>query len=339
MASSLSTSLRLADRFDVFRALGDGSFGTVTRARVREVPATAASDGLTHLKPNTVVAIKSMKKKFADPADYLRLREVLFLRTLPPHENLVRAHEIFLDLSTCKLHIIMECLDMNLYQFLTARNGVRLELSVVRSMLVQISHGLYHIHEHGYFHRDVKPENILVTIGANSSTVPIVKLSDFGLVRDVRSDAPYTGYVSTRWYRAPEILLKAGIYGMPVDIWALGAVGIEIATLRPCFPGQNEWDQIVRVCEMLGSPDSQSSPGGSWPTASLLATKLGFVIPTGKPAADIYTYILSSASDVTTLRAAAEYRQLASFVSACLRWDPKARPTIAECLEFPFLTG
>lgn len=59
-----------------------------------------------------------------------------------------------------------------------------------------------YMHKHGFFHRDLKPENVLVNIQG------VLKIIDFGLAREIRSRPPYTDYVATRWYRAPEILLK-----------------------------------------------------------------------------------------------------------------------------------
>ena len=69
------------------------------------------------------------------------------------------------------------------------------------------------MHRLGFFHRDLKPENILA---AGSDTV---KIADFGLAREIRSRPPYTDYVSTRWYRAPEVLLRSTMYSAPIDIW------------------------------------------------------------------------------------------------------------------------
>lgn len=60
--------------------------------------------------------------------------------------------------------------------------------------------GLAFMHRHGYFHRDLKPENLLCC------GPELVKIGDFGLARETRSRPPYTDYVSTRWYRAPEVL-------------------------------------------------------------------------------------------------------------------------------------
>lgn len=58
------------------------------------------------------------------------------------------------------------------------------------------------MHRHGFFHRDLKPENLLCC------GPELVKIADFGLAREIRSRPPYTDYVSTRWYRAPEVSFK-----------------------------------------------------------------------------------------------------------------------------------
>lgn len=103
----------------------------------------------------------------------------------------------------------------------------------IRSWLRQALQGLAYIHSQGCFHRDIKPENILV----RGSTV---KLADLGLVRKIDSVRPGTEYVSTRWYRAPEVLLRDPGYGPPIDIFGLGAVAAELFRLRPLFPGTSE---------------------------------------------------------------------------------------------------
>ncbi|KAF2145797.1 uncharacterized protein K452DRAFT_324655 [Aplosporella prunicola CBS 121167] len=331
----------LEDKFEVLKDVGDGSFGSVSLARVRSAGAHIARRG-------TLVAIKTMKKSFDNFNHCLELREVIFLRSLPNHPHLVPALDIFLDPMTKKLHIAMEYMDGNLYQLMKARDHKRLDCSTVKSILFQIISGLEHIHEHNFFHRDIKPENILVSTSAPDtgnafkrysslvtppSTPPsyTIKIADFGLARETHSKLPFTTYVSTRWYRAPEVLLRAGEYSAPVDIWAIGAMAVEIATLKPLFPGGNEVDQVWRVCEIMGSPGSWVNKhgskvgGGEWKDGVRLAQKLGFSFPKMAPHA------------MDTILQSPEWpASLANFVTWCLMWDPKHRPTSTQALCHEF---
>ncbi|KAJ5317088.1 hypothetical protein N7508_001596 [Penicillium antarcticum] len=330
----------LEDRFEVIKEIGDGSFGSVAVARVRTAGAHIARRG-------TMVAIKTMKKTFDSLAPCLDLREVIFLRTLPIHPHLVPALDIFLDPLSRKLHICMEYMDGNLYQLMKARDHKAFDGKHVKSILYQILSGLDHIHAHHFFHRDIKPENILVSTSAPNdstfsrysnlvtppSTPPVytVKIADFGLARETHSKQPYTTYVSTRWYRAPEVLLRAGEYSAPVDMWAMGAMAVEIATLKPLFPGGNEVDQVWRVCEIMGSPGNWYSKsgakigGGEWREGSRLAHKLGFTFPKMAP------HAMDAVLQPPQWPAA-----FAEFVTWCLMWDPKNRPTSTQALNHEY---
>ncbi|KAI9820610.1 MAG: hypothetical protein M1827_004979 [Pycnora praestabilis] len=334
----------LEDKFEVLKDIGDGSFGSVVLARVRSAGSHVARRG-------TMVAIKTMKKTFESFAPCLELREVIFLRSLPIHAHLVPALDIFLDPLSKKLHICMEYMDGNLYQLMKARDHKSLDGSSVKSILFQILSGLEHIHAHSFFHRDIKPENILVSTTSNQesgnalrrysalmtppSTPPsyTVKIADFGLARETHSKLPFTTYVSTRWYRAPEVLLRAGEYSAPVDIWAIGAMAVEIATLKPLFPGGNEVDQVWRVCEIMGSPGNWYNKaggkvgGGDWREGTRLAGKLGFSFPKMAPH-----------SIDTILQQPHWPAALSDFVTWCLMWDPKNRPTSVQALNHEYFT-
>ena len=69
--------------------------------------------------------------------------------------------------------------------------------------------------------RDIKPENILIIDEC-------LKLADFGSCRGIYSKQPYTEYISTRWYRAPECLLTDGYYTQKMDMWGVGCVFFEV---------------------------------------------------------------------------------------------------------------
>ena len=193
----------------------------------------------------------------------------------------------------------------NLYQLTKSRKGRPLAGGLVASIFKQIIEGLHHIHQHGYFHRDMKPENLLITTtglddypaftppGQQPTSAPekdvivIVKLADFGLARETASEPPYTEYVSTRWYRAPEVLLRSRDYSSPVDMWALGTILAELVNIKPLFPGDTEVDQVLQICDILGDPtpgygrDSRGRQrgGGGWERGIRMADAVGFQWP------------------------------------------------------------
>ena len=104
------------------------------------------------------------------------------------------------------------------------------------------------MHRNGIFHRDIKPENILL------KDDNMIKLADLGSCKGIYSKPPFTEYISTRWYRAPECLLTDGYYNYKMDIWGVGCVFFEMLSLFPLFPGDDEIDQVGKIHSILGSP-------------------------------------------------------------------------------------
>ncbi|KAG5054552.1 hypothetical protein JHK85_007062 [Glycine max] len=123
------------------------------------------------------------------------------------HPNIIKLKEVVRENN--ELFFIFEYMDCNLYQLIKEREKPFSE-EEIRCFMRQVLQGLSHMHKKGFFHRDLKPENMLVTND-------VLKIADFGLAREVSSMPPYTQYVSTRWYRAPEVLLRAPCYTPAVD--------------------------------------------------------------------------------------------------------------------------
>jgi len=117
----------------------------------------------------------------------------------------------------------------------------------VKNLMWQLLRALEFCHTHNVVHRDIKPENLLIS--ANG----VLKLCDFGFARTLAGPAGrYTDYVSTRWYRAPELLVGDQGYGKAVDIWAVGCLMAEIAHGLPLFPGESDLDQLSHIIWCFG---------------------------------------------------------------------------------------
>ena len=198
------------------------------------------------IKNGKYVAIKCMKNHFDSLEQVNNLREIQALRRLSPHQNIIKLLEVLYDQPTGRLALVFELMDMNVYEMIKGRRHYIAE-EKVKSYMYQLIKAMDHMHSNGIFHRDVKPENILIMDN-------MLKVADFGSCRGIYSKQPYTEYISTRWYRAPECILTDGYYTYKMDMWGVGCVFFEIMSLYPLFPGTNELDQIEKIHNISGTP-------------------------------------------------------------------------------------
>ncbi|XP_032359730.1 serine/threonine-protein kinase MAK isoform X6 [Etheostoma spectabile] len=284
----------MMNRYTTLRQLGDGTYGSVLMGRSNE--------------SGELVAIKRMKRKFYSWEECMNLREVKSLKKLN-HANVVKLKEVIRE--NDHLYFVFEYMKENLYQLMKDRKKLFPE-SVLRNISFQILQGLSFIHKHGFFHRDMKPENLLC-MGPE-----LVKIADFGLAREIRSKPPYTDYVSTRWYRAPEVLLRSSTYSSPIDLWAVGCIMAELYTLRPLFPGNSEVDEIFKICQVLGTVKKTD-----WSEGYQLASAMNFRFPQCVPT-HLKTLIPNASNEAIAL------------MKDMLQWDPKKRPTAVQALRYPY---
>jgi len=198
------------------------------------------------IKNGKYMAIKCMKNHFDSLDQVNNLREIQALRRLSPHPGVIKLAEVLYDQPTGRLALVFELMDMNIYELIRGRRQYLPEPKV-KAYMYQLLKSMDHMHRNGIFHRDIKPENILITDDE-------LKLADFGSCRGIYSKQPYTEYISTRWYRAPECLLTDGFYNYKMDLWGVGCVFFEVMSLYPLFPGTNELDQVAKIHNILGTP-------------------------------------------------------------------------------------
>jgi protein kinase len=286
-------------RYEIVEHIGDGAFGTVMKCIDKET--------------GTYVAIKKMKERHRTWEECLELKEVKSLRKIGKvgHPNIVEMKTVFRDNDF--LHLVFELCGPSLLKVVKDHPDGFPE-AFIRSTITQLLSGLNVVHQQGFFHRDIKPENILFSGDT-------LKILDFGLAREIRSRPPYTQYAGTRWYRAPEILLRNSFYNAPVDIWAVGAITAELFSTRPLFQGTSETDQIFKICGVLGPPTT-----ATWPDGVKLAARLGLKFAPGTP-----TGIAAAVPNASP--------EALEFIGALLALDPNKRPSVKKALTMPFLQG
>nr|XP_045363872.1 cyclin-dependent kinase-like 3 isoform X5 [Camelus bactrianus] len=218
------------EMYETLGKVGEGSYGTVMKCK--------------HKDTGQIVAIKIFYEKPEKSVNKIAAREIKFLKQFH-HENLVNLIEVFRQKR--KIHLVFEFIDHTVLDELQHYcHG--LESKRLRKYLFQILRAIEYLHNNNIIHRDIKPENILV------SQSGITKLCDFGFARTLAAPGDvYTDYVATRWYRAPELVLKDTSYGKPVDIWALGCMIIEMATGNPYLPSSSDLDLLHKIVLKVGN--------------------------------------------------------------------------------------
>lgn len=223
------------------RKLGCGTYGEVVKV-------------LSTINPEEAFAVKKifLDNEDDDGVPSTALREISLVRELN-HPNIVKLQSIIRTQG--RLWLVFEYCDFDLKK-LYDLNSKPMNPIIVQSFMFQLLKGVAYCHNHRVLHRDLKPQNLLVTSEGT------LKLADFGLARAFNIPFKhYTHEVVTLWYRCPEILLGCDVYDTSVDLWSAGTIMAEMLTHNPLFVGDSEIATIFKIFRLLGTPDDTNWPG------------------------------------------------------------------------------
>ncbi|XP_061346831.1 mitogen-activated protein kinase kinase kinase 3-like [Gastrolobium bilobum] len=119
---------------------------------------------------------------------------------------------------------------------------------VIQNYTRQIVSGLAYLHGRNTVHRDIKGANILVDPNGE------IKLADFGMAKHINSSASMLSFKGSPYWMAPEVVMNANGYSLPVDIWSLGCTILEMATSKP------PWSQYEGVAAIFKIGNSKDMP-------------------------------------------------------------------------------
>ncbi|MFH4977475.1 hypothetical protein AB6A40_004184 [Gnathostoma spinigerum] len=281
-------------RYEKIKHLGEGQFANVYKAK--------------DLETNEFVAIKKIKlgsrHEAMDGVNRTALREIKLLQELS-HENIIGLLDVIGHKTNIQL--VFDFMETDL-EHVVKDNSIILMPAHVKNITLQVLLGLEFLHLHWILHRDLKPNNLLMNSHGR------IKLADFGLARFFGSpNRNYTHQVVTRWYRAPELLYGARAYGTGVDIWAVGCIIAELLLRVPIFAGETDLDQLVKIYDVLGTPDHDD-----WPNMKTFPDYIEMKPCPGIPLQNIFT-------------AASE--DLIELIYQCLRFDPLKRWNATQALH------
>ncbi|ORY94807.1 kinase-like domain-containing protein [Syncephalastrum racemosum] len=281
-------------RYQKTLKVGEGTYAVVYRG--------------TQVSTGRQVAIKKIKMgQFKDGLDLTAIREVKHLQELR-HANVIELIDVFSHKTN--LNLVLEYLESDLEQVIKDKTILFMPADIKSWMLMTLR-GLDHCHRHFVLHRDMKPNNLLLTRDG------VLKIADFGLAREWGDpNKPMTSQVVTRWYRAPELLFGAQEYTYAVDIWAVGCIFAELMLRTPYVAGDSDIDQLTKIFHALGTPTE-----ADWPGMTSLPNFVQFKM---FPKVSLRQYFSAAGTDALDL------------LEKMLVFDPAKRWTAEDCLKHAY---
>ncbi|ELP91037.1 serine/threonine protein kinase ppk15, putative [Entamoeba invadens IP1] len=226
-------------QYRVISLLGKGVFGQVFKC--------------VDLSTGATVALKILKNR---PSLFRQgMLEIAMLTcasrgggTTPNHVVKIVDHFLY-NRHVC---IVFELLGKSLYEVERHYRSKSVGLNFTTKVAYQILKALFTFQKEQIIHCDLKPENILLE--GEDMAHPIVKVIDVGSACfEGNTIAPY---IQSRHYRAPEVILGLEC-STAIDMWSFGCIVAELLLGIPIFPGENEFNQIYKIIEMIGTPSEE----------------------------------------------------------------------------------
>lgn len=210
----LKTGTIIAERYEILGKIGTGGMADVYKAKDHKL--------------NRFVAVKVLKPEFREDTTFIRkFRSEAQAAAGLTHPNIVNVFDVGDDGGV--YYIVMELIEGITLKEYIAKKG-KLSIKEVTSIAIQVSMGLEAAHNHGIVHRDVKPQNIII------STDGKVKVTDFGIARAASSNTISSNVMGSVHYSSPE-QVRGGYSDEKSDIYSLGITLYEMVTGRVPFDG------------------------------------------------------------------------------------------------------
>ncbi|WFD24120.1 dual-specificity kinase [Malassezia equina] len=328
----------ITPRYQIRHLLGQGTFGKVVQCYDRQ--------------QRRHVAIKVIRavQKYRD-ASQIEIRVLKCLRQNDP-QNKFQCVQL-LETFDFRNHvcIVSDLLDRSVFDFLKDNKFQPFPCRDIWHFAKQLLTSVAFLHRLSLIHTDLKPENVLL-VDASFDLVPTsrrtnarkkrvlrnseIRLIDFGSA--TFNDEYHSGVVSTRHYRAPEIILGMG-WSFPCDVWSIGCILVEFFTGEALFQTHDNLEHLAMMEMVLGRlPDDYRRKAETYKPEYFHHGHLDYPRADTTKQSRRYVQSMKTLEDIVTgsNTYAKHYRAFVSLLHRLLEYDPAKRITVQEALQHPY---